>query len=132
MILVNKETTNTKEKTVLIEITEGCTCYSYLINGIEWVELTDPTSKDYTTNHNDIINDVHNALVGELLQQYYIPAFLTDNLYDNESDDYEYVPCTQDTFVNLVKSNNRTKKKYLGTCDECGDTIYKYTLILKV
>lgn len=113
-----------------IEITEGCTAYSYLINGIEWAELTYENSEHWTGG-TDIINDTFNALVTELETQYNIPAFLISRLYDNFGDDCFDVPCTQDTFIGLVKNNKRTTCENLGHCDECGDTVYKYTLEIK-
>lgn len=116
-----------KNNNICIEITEGCTAYSYLINGIEWVELTDPESEHWT-GKTDLINDTVDALVTELENQYDIPSFLINRIFDNFNDDCFDVPCEQDTFINLVKTNKRTQCEDLGVCDECGDSICKYTL----
>lgn len=119
-------------KTVLIEITEGCTSYSYTINGIEWVELTDTNSPNYTTKRDNIVLKVFDVLLGELCTQYDIPYFLKDCMFNNEEDNWEDVPCTQDMFINMVLANKRTTEKDLGHCDECGDDVIKYTLILEI
>ena len=40
--------------------------------------------------------------------------------------------CQQSTFINLVKVNKNTKEECLGTCDECGDTVYRWKLEINV
>lgn len=119
-------------ETVYIEITEGCTYYSYTINGIEWVDLTDPKSPDYTLNHNNIVERVFDALYIDINTQYNIPSFLRGYMLDNEADDFNEVPFTQQMFCYMVEAHKDTKSECLGHCDECGDTIWRYTLKLKV
>lgn len=111
-------------------MSEGCTCWSYTINDIEYVELTDPNSDKFNVN---IVNNVFEALVNELIVQYKIPPFMISYLYDGdyyESDELSDLLCTQDTFINCVKANKKCKEECLGTCDQCGDTIYTYKLEL--
>ncbi len=109
---------------VTIEITEGCTNYSYLIDGVEWTELCDKESEHYNIF---LIDDVVDALVYEAQEQYNLPNWIIDLLYD------AHLPCcTQDTFVKLVRNNNRTELEDLGHCDECGDDIVRMTLKLNI
>lgn len=121
------EETNTRQ--VKIVISEGCVTYSYCINEVEWVELTDQTSEKYDPN---LVNAVCGELLDELEDQYPdIPSFLIYNLYEvgsrNSDLDFE-----QDIFIDLVKSNRNTIRTYLGTCDECGDSIETYELTIEV
>lgn len=111
-----------------INITEGCVCYSYEINDIEWVELTSKYSKDYNPK---LVNVVFDSLVTELSKQYDLPDFLISKIYEDDVLDDD-IPCFQDTFINLVKANKNTIEKYEGSCDECGDIIYSYDLTLEV
>lgn len=121
-----------KDNKIKIEITEGCVSYSYMINGIEWADLTEPTSPHYTIRNGNIVANVFYKLYEEICLQYNIPHFLTNYMWDNENDDWEAVPCTQDTFIEMVKANKKTEIECLGKCYECGDTIYKYNLWLKI
>lgn len=110
---------------VLIEITEGCTAYSYTINGKEWVNLTDPKSEDYNI---DFVNDVCCKLIDEAKEQYNLPEWVAGYLYNG---DYENI-CTQQMFATLVQNNKNVKKEWLGDCDQCGDSIYKWLLKIEV
>lgn len=114
-----------------IEMTEGCICFSYTINGIEWTDLTDPDNENFNIK---LVNQVFEALVDELTSQYSIPPFMVSYLYDGyyESDELGDLLCTQDTFINCVKANKNCKENYLGTCDDCGDMIYEYKLEIQV
>ena len=121
------EETNTRK--VKIFISEGCIAYSYCINEIEWVELVDPSSKKYDPS---LVNAVCGELLDELEDQYPdIPSFLIYNLYEvgNSKSDVDF---DQDIFIGLVKSNKNTIRAYLGTCDECGDSIETYELTIDV
>ena len=100
-----------------IEITEGCVCFSYLINNKEWVDYETEKEKEF-------LNRVCEKLIKQIVEQYNIPHFLEDYLWDG---DYDII-CSQDTFIKLVKNNKNTKEKYLGRCDCCGDSIHKWTL----
>lgn len=112
-----------------IVLTEGCVSYSYCIDGVEWVELTDKAAKSYNPN---IVNAVCGALVDEFVEQHPgIPTFLIDNLYEVDSGDHE-IDFNQDIFINLVKNNKNTEYKYIGSCEECGDSIYTWTLTVNV
>lgn len=110
---------------VNIEITEGCTNFSYLINGIEWVDLVDKESEHYNI---DFIDKVCEALINEATEQYQLPNWIIEYLWDG---DYETC-CQQGTFIKLVKVNKNTKEEYLGTCDECGDMIYRWKLEIEI
>ena len=110
---------------VNIEITEGCVDFSYLINDIEWVYLVDKESDNYNIK---LVNNVCEELIEQAKFQYQLPHWIIEYLWDGMDDTY----CTQDTFVKLVKNNKNTKEEYLGTCDECGDTIYRWKLTLKI
>ena len=110
---------------VNIEITEGCINFSYLINGIEWVDYTSKESEHYNI---EFIDDVCCALISEVKKQYNLPSWIVEYLYDG---DYETV-CEQDTFVKLVQNNKNTKEECLGTCDECGDTVYRWKLEINI
>lgn len=123
---------NNKQTGINIEITEGCTAYSYTINGIEWSDLTDPNSEYYTEKQNDLINVVFNKLYNELVDQYDIPNFLLDYMWDNDDDNWENVPCTQYMFIKMVKANRNTVIEYDDyVCECCGDTVTTYRLKLQ-
>ena len=51
---------------VKIEITEGCTCYSCTINGIEYENLIDKESEHYNP---DFVYDVLEAMANEIYEQ---------------------------------------------------------------
>lgn len=110
---------------VNIEITEGCINFSYLINGIEWINYIDKESEHYDIN---FIDKVCEVLIEETTKEYQLPIWIISYLYDG---DYETL-CSQDTFVKLVQNNKNTKEECLGTCDECGDTVYKWKLELEI
>lgn len=117
---------------IIIEMSEGCVCYSYTINGIEYTDLTDPDSDKFNVA---FVNNVFETLVNELIIQYKIPPFMISYLYDGdyyESDELGDLLCTQGTFIDCVKANKKCKEKDLGTCDQCGDTIYEYKLELEI
>lgn len=117
---------------VKIRMSEGCICYSYTLNDIEYADLTDPDSDKFNVG---FINNVFEALVNELIVQYKIPPFMISYLYDGdyyESDELGNLLCTQGTFIDCVKANKNCKEECLGTCDECGDTIYEYKLDIEI
>lgn len=109
---------------VNIEITEGCMSFSYLINGIEWVELDDKESKNYNI---ELLNKVTEALIKEVVEQYNIPSFMEDYLWDGIETN-----CEQDTFIRLVKNDKNTTVENLGHCDDCGDDIERYKLEIEI
>lgn len=109
---------------VNIEITEGCISFSYLINNIEWVDLTCEESGHYNIS---LVDKVCEKLIDEATEQYQLPNWIICYLWDG-NDTY----CTQDTFVRLVQNNKNTKEEYLGTCDECGDSIYRWKLEINI
>lgn len=110
---------------VNIEITEGCVDFSYLINDIEWVNLVDKKSDNYNIK---LVNNVCEELIEQVKFQYQLPHWIIGYLWDGTYDPY----CTQYTFVKLVKNNKNTKEECLGTCDECGDTIYRWKLEINI
>ena len=110
---------------VNIEITEGCTNYSYLINGIEWVDYIDIESEHYDTL---FLDGVCEALINEVTEQYQLPNWIVSYLYDGC---YE-TACEQGTFIKLVQNNKNVTEECLGTCDECGDTVYRWKLEINI
>lgn len=110
---------------VNIEITEGCVSYSYLINGIEWVDYIDIKSEHYDTL---FLDEVCEALINEATEQYQLPNWIISYLYDGC---YE-TACEQDTFIKLVQNNKNVTEECLGTCDECGDTVYRWKLEINI
>lgn len=108
---------------VKIGIIEGCTDFSYTINGNEFVDLTNSYSEKYDI---ELVNSVCETLIKQATKQYNLPDWIVDYLWDGE-----YEPaCTQNTFITLVQCNKNTKETYIGTCEECGDTIIKWELEL--
>ena len=116
---------------VKIRMSEGCVCYSYTLNDIEYTDLTDAESEHFNI---EFINKVFEKLVDEITNQYSIPPFMVSYLYDGDWYDGPLADllCTQDTFINLVKTNKNCREECLGTCDECGDTIYEYKLNIEI
>lgn len=110
---------------VNIEITEGCTNFSYLINNKEWIDYIDNKSEYYNTV---FLDEVCEALINEAKKQYNLPEWIIGSLYDGN---FETI-CEQDTFVKLVQNNKNTKEECLGTCDECGDTVYRWKLNINI
>ena len=110
---------------VNIEITEGCTNFSYLINNVEWLDYIDNKSEYYDTL---FLDEVCDKLIKEITEQYQLPNWIVSYLYDGC---YE-TACEQNTFIKLVQNNKNTKEEYLGHCEECGDTIHKWTLKLEI
>lgn len=118
---------------VNIEITEGCTNFSYLINDKEWVDyiIHEENNMNYTSVQQkelDFLNNVCEKLIDEAVEQYNIPQWMIEYLWNGEYDTY----CTQDTFIKLVKNNKNVKEEFLGICDECGDSIYRWKLEIKI
>ena len=109
---------------VKIEITEGCTSYSYTINDIEWVDLVDKESDYYNL---ELANKVCEELLKQTQEQYQLPNWIMDYLWDGCN-----TTCEQFTFTKLVKNNKNTKEEYLGHCVLCGDMIYRWTLELDI
>lgn len=109
---------------ITIEITEGCTNCSYLINGVEWAVFYNNGSEYYNI---ELLDKVAEALINEAQEQYQLPDWIVDYLYDGG-----YTSCCQDTFALLVRNNKRTILEDLGHCDECGDDIERMTLKLNI
>lgn len=109
---------------VKIEITEGCTSYSYTINDIEWVDLVDKESDYYNL---ELADKVCEELLKQAQEQYQLPNWIMDYLWDGCN-----ATCEQYTFTKLVKNNKDTKEEYLGHCGQCGDMIYRWILELDI
>lgn len=109
---------------VTIEITEGCTDYSYRINGVEWNKLYDKESKHYNI---ELLDKVVEALIDEAKKQYHLPDWILEFLFDGV-----YTNCSLDMFAMLVSNNKRAKLEDLYHCDECGDDVYRTTLKINV
>lgn len=130
---MKEQNDNNKQTDINIEITEGCTAYSYTINGIEWSDLTDPDSEYYTEKQNGLIDYAFTKLYNELVDQYDIPNFLLDCMWDNDNynDNCEQIPCTQYMFTQMVKANRNTVVEHDDyVCECCGDTVTTYRLKL--
>ena len=124
-----------------IEITEGCVCYSYCIDGKEYVDLVDPEHEDYNP---EIIKKVFHILLERADKRG--DYSIWDSLYGSFNDEevYEIVENyinkeidkgnlsdLQDTFIRLVKSDSDTIYKMSGPCECCGDYIEEYILNLE-
>lgn len=112
---------------VKIEITEGCTVYSYTINGIEYGDLIDKESDDYNPY---FVYDVLEAMVNEL--------------YEQKKDNYELITLLNDvlSFIKLENSrwfferlfyfNKDTKVTDSYHCEQCGDTVITQSLTINI
>lgn len=90
---------------VKIEITEGCISYSYTINDIEWVDLVDKESDYYNL---ELANKVCEELLKQAQEQYQLPNWIMDYLWDGCN-----TTCEQHTFTKLVKIIKTLKKNIL-------------------
>lgn len=124
-----------------IEITEGCVCYSYCIDGKEYVDLVDPKHKDYNP---EIIKEVFHILLerADKRGDYSIwdslyGSFNGEEVYEivenyiNEEIDKGNLSDLQDTFIRLVKSDSNIVYKMSGPCECCGDYVEEYILNLE-
>lgn len=112
---------------VKIEITEGCTCYSYTINGKEYGNLIDKESDDYNP---DFVYDVLDAM--------------TNEIYEQRKDNSEFIELLDDilSFIKLENSqwfferlfhfNANTKTVDTSYCEQCGDTIITKSLTINI
>lgn len=86
----------------------------------------DLSSTEDSNKFNGLLNhypkDVHNKLI-----KYLLKLFEGANLYSDRYKSYLI-----QMIKNLVPMNKNTKCKYLYTCEECGDSVYEYKLILNV
>lgn len=123
-----------------IEITEGCICYSYLIDGKEYINLADSEHKDYNP---DIIKKAFKLLLestertGNISIWDRLFCHFNDNLieevvtnYINSELDKNNLFDLQGMFIELVMYNPNTKVTIDGPCDCCRDYIYTYILEL--
>ena len=112
---------------VKIEITEGCMCYSYTINGKEYGDLIDKESDDYNP---DFVYDVLEAMA--------------DEIYEQRKDNSEFIELLDDilAFIKLENSqwfferlfhfNTNTKTVDTSLCEQCGDTIITKSLTINI
>lgn len=124
-----------------IEITEGCICYSYLIDGKEYVNLIDSDHKDYNPdiikrafellikraeNRNDnsiwdrLFCYLNDYLIEEVITNYINTEIKKGNLLD-----------LQGMFIELVERDPDARFKTSRPCECCGDMIFNYTLEIK-
>ena len=123
-----------------IEITEGCICYSYLIDGKEYVNLADSEHKDYNP---DTIKKAFELLIKRVenrndnsiwdrlfcyLNDYLIEEVITN--YINTEIEKGNLLDLQGMFIELVEHDPNVRFETSGPCDCCGDYIYTYTLEL--
>jgi hypothetical protein len=104
---------------VKIEITEGCMCYSYTINGIEYGDLIDKESDDYNP---DFVYDVLEAMTNEIYKQ----------RKDNQDLITVEIENSQWFFERLVQFNNNTEVTDISYCEQCGDTIITKSLTINI
>ena len=124
-----------------IEITEGCICYSYLIDGKEYVNLIDSNHKDYNP---DIIKKAFELLIKRAenrndnsiwdrlfcyLNDYLIEEVITN--YINTEIEKGNLSDLQGMFIELVERDPDVRFKTFGPCECCGDLIFDYTLEIK-
>lgn len=83
--------------------TEGCTCYSYQIDGVEVADLMDDESKDYNP-----------ALVKEAILK----------MLDLPEARGAYYDLFQDLITELGD------EEFAFHCEQCGDSVYSYKLEL--
>lgn len=112
---------------VKIEITEGCTCYSYTINGIEYRDLIDKESDNYDP---DFVYDVLEAMADEI----YIQRKDNDELTTLIDDTLAFIKLenSQWFFERLVQFNNNTEVTDISYCEQCGDTIITKSLTINI
>lgn len=112
---------------VKIEITEGCTCYSYTINGIEYGDLIDKESEHYNP---DFVYDVLEAMADEI----YIQRKDNDELTTLIDDVFTSIEIknSQWFFERLVQFNNNTEVTDISYCEQCGDTIITKSLTINI
>lgn len=103
---------------VKIEITEGCTCYSCTINGIEYGDLIDKESDNYDP---DFVYDVLEAMADEI----YIQRKDNDELTTLIDDTLAFIKLenSQWFFERLFQFNENTKIINSYHCEQCGDTV---------
>lgn len=122
-----------------IEITEGCVCYSYLIDSKEYINLSDSEHKDYNP---DIIKKVFKLLLEDAEKMdnsiwdrlfchfnYNTVEEVVTN-YINNNLDMGNLLDLQGIFIDLVMFDPATTVTIDGPCGCCGDYIYTYTLEL--
>lgn len=112
---------------VKIEITEGCTCYSYTINGKEYGDLIDKESDDYNP---DFVYDVLEAMADEI----YIQRKDNDELTTLIDDTLAFIKLenSQWFFERLFQFNENTKIIDSYHCEQCGDTVITRSLTLNI
>lgn len=112
---------------VKIEITEGCTCYSYTINGKEYGNLIDKESEHYNP---DFVYDVLEAMADEI----YIQRKDNDELTTLIDDTLAFIKLenSQWFFERLFQFNENTKIIDSHHCEQCGDTVITRSLTIHI
>ena len=112
---------------VKIKITEGCTCYSYTINGIEYGDLIDNKSDNYNP---DFVYDVLDAMADEI----YIQKKDNDRLTTLIDDMLAFIKLenSQWFFEKLFQFNENTKIIDCHHCEQCGDTVITRSLTINI
>ena len=112
---------------VKIEITEGCTCYSCTINGIEYENLIDKESEHYNP---DFVYDVLEAMADEI----YIQRKDNDELTTLIDDTLAFIKLenSQWFFERLFQFNENTKIIDSYHCEQCGDTVITRSLTINI
>lgn len=112
---------------VKIEITEGCTCYSCTINGIEYGDLIDKESEYYNP---DFVYDVLEAMADEI----YIQRKNNQDLITLIDDVFTFIELknSQWFFERLLYFNANTKTVDTSYCEQCGDTIITKSLTINI
>lgn len=112
---------------VKIEITEGCTCYSCTIHGIEYENLIDKESEHYNP---DFVYDVLEAMADEI----YIQRKDNDGLTTLIDDTVAFIKLenSQWFFERLFQFNENTKIIDSHHCEQCGDTVITRSLTINI
>lgn len=112
---------------VKIEITEGCTWYSYTINGKEYGDLIDKESEHYNP---DFVYDVLEAMADEI----YIQRKDNDELTTLIDDTLAFIKLenSQWFFERLFQFNENTKIIDSHHCEQCGDTVITRSLTINI
>lgn len=112
---------------VKLEITEGCVAYSYSIDGMEYVDLTDKEDDDYNPS---LVTRAMDALIEELIEQNKQDDLLVDLLIYSKS--HVNLLNSQWFFEYLFHANNNVVTVDSYICDQCGDIVITEELIIDI
>lgn len=108
-----------------LQITEGCTCYSYTINDMEYDDLLDKQDEYYNP---ELVYNTLQVMVKDLELQ--CPNEMAFELIDSIIA-YHRLSELRWLFEFLFHENKNTKCIDSWTCDECFDTVTVRELIIE-